>query len=81
MPRCRLSVRESTRSGDRVEILAEVNGLDRLDVFVNERPRESRDAADGQILFPVSLAPGGDTELLVRGYRDRTLAAVCRESL
>jgi hypothetical protein len=51
--------------------------LDRLDAYVNARPRLTVDVADGDNEFALPVA-AGDTQLELRGYKQGRLAASTR---
>jgi C-terminal processing protease CtpA/Prc len=67
---------ETSKVGDHVEVKATTKKLTRLDLFVDSRPLESRDVADGETTFEL---PGsaGPRLLELRGYDGDKLGA-CR---
>jgi C-terminal processing protease CtpA/Prc len=62
------------RSGDDLEIELEVEGVDRADVYVDDRPRASIDPAGGQAAVTVSGVPGAQ-RVRVEGFAGGGLVA------
>jgi hypothetical protein len=71
------------KENDEVEITT--HNLTRLDVLVDNRPRQSLDIGDGVTSIDLSKLRGvgesGGSKLELRGYDGEELAVVCRESL
>ncbi len=68
--RSSLEIQASATDAD--PLLVRTTGLDRLDLFVDERPHESRVITDRSTRSRFDVVPGWQT-IEARGYRDRTL--------
>jgi hypothetical protein len=73
MPRRRLDVAASM-SGAMLTVEVDVMGADRLDVYVDNRPRASTDAADGHRTIQVDGVAGA-SEVRLEGFAAGTLVA------
>ena len=73
MPRRRLDVTASL-SGDALTLEVDVTGADRLDVYVDDRPRASADATDGHRTITVDGVPGAGV-VRVEGFAAGELVA------
>ena len=52
-------------------------GLDRIDVFVNDRPRATADVIDGDNTVTPSPVPAPTDRIRIDGYNAGALAAAC----
>ncbi|AZQ33532.1 peptidase S41 [Streptomyces cyaneochromogenes] len=68
---------DATRDASGASIAVHTEGLDRIDVFVEGRPRTSVDVSDGDSTVTVTPAAGAGDVIRVEGYSSGTLA-VCR---
>ena len=73
MPRRRLDVAASM-SGAMLTLEIDAMGVDRLDVYVDGRPRASTDATDGHRTITVDGVPGAD-QVRVEGFSAGALVA------
>lgn len=74
----RLLATTSQRTGSRLRVTAQTSGMDRLDVYVNNRPIDTHDISDGQQTFEFDAAAGGVINLV--GFKDGELVASRRFS-
>ena len=77
LPRRALAVEQTPHPGG-IDLTVETTGLDRLDVLLDERPRETLDVTDGQQAVSVPLAGAGDHTIELRGFVAGEVAA-CRK--
>jgi hypothetical protein len=74
-PSYELELKQKSSSNNGVMVTARTRNLDRLDFFIDDRPKESRDVTDGEIEFVVTASTSGSTNLLLRGYKQGTYVA------
>ncbi|TQN42680.1 peptidase S41-like protein [Blastococcus colisei] len=79
-PRRRLDLTASVDAGGGLSLELRTTGLDRLDVYVDGRPRSSSDVADGTTTLPVPDAAGA-TVVQVQGFVAGDLVAARTEPL
>jgi hypothetical protein len=77
LPRRALAVEQTPHPGG-VDLKVRTTGVDRLDVLVDGRPRETLDVTDGQHAVSVSPAGAGEHTVELRGFVAGKLAA-CRK--
>lgn len=70
--RGRSSLELETPHSDADPLVIRTTGLDRLDLVVDDRPRESRQITGGRTRTSFDVLPGWQS-IEARGYRDRTL--------
>lgn len=58
-----------------IDLTLATTGLDRIDLYVDGRPRESRDVTDGDHVVPVALEAGAAHMIELRGFFAGELAA------
>jgi len=71
-PSYELELKRKSSLNNGVTVTARTRNLDRLDFFIDDRPKESRDVTDGEIEFVVTASTSGSTNLLLRGYNQGT---------
>jgi hypothetical protein len=79
-PRRRLDLTASTDGAGVLTLQLSTTGLDRVDVYVDGRPRSSTDVADGTTSLPVTDAAGA-TVVQVQGFAAGELVAARTEPL
>ncbi|MEK6278756.1 MAG: S41 family peptidase [Acidobacteriota bacterium] len=67
--------------GGSANVTAKTRNIERLDILLNERPRESRDISSGSIRFKLTGLPRGAKLLELRGFQKGELAACKRINL
>ncbi|MFF0014124.1 S41 family peptidase [Streptomyces sp. NPDC005374] len=72
LPSFRLDAALERRSGT---LTVGTAGLDRVDIFVDDRPRTSKDVTDGDTSIALSPAPSQGSHIRVNGYAAGVLAA------
>lgn len=80
MPRRTLAL-ELTATAGEVAVATTTAGLDRLDIYVDERPMLTMDVTDGKHTQNVALAAGGSHVIEVRGFSAGELAASRKENV
>ena len=79
MPRRALAVQLTATAGG-VDVAMTTAGLDRLDIYVDERPVATIDVADGEHAQSVALMANGSHVIEVRGFSAGELAASRKEN-
>jgi hypothetical protein len=80
MPRRALAVQLTATAGG-VAVAMTTAGLDRLDIYVDERPVATLDVADGEHTRSVALVADGSHVIEVRGFSAGELAASRKENV
>jgi Peptidase family S41 len=75
LPRRALDVEQTPHAGG-IDLKVRTKGLDRLDVLVDSRPRDTLDIQDGEHTVSVTLAGAGEHTVELRGFDAGKLAAV-----
>lgn len=75
-----LRVSAASVSGGNVQATVTTGNIDRVDAYVNERPRATFDVSDGNHALTVP-APGGGSRLDLRGFAGGEMVAVARRPL
>jgi uncharacterized protein (DUF779 family) len=76
-----LSVRVQTTSHTQAVIVADTQGISRLDVYLADRPIQSIDVQEGQATFTVARTNAALLNLEIRGFDDGQLVARYRMSV
>jgi peptidase S41-like protein len=66
---------ESATQGDGIDLSLQTTGLDRVDAYVDDRPRATTDVTDGSHTLHVALNGGDHHTVDLRGYSAGELAA------
>jgi hypothetical protein len=66
---------ESSTQGDGIDLSLQTTGLDRVDAYVDDRPRATTDVTDGTHTLHVALNGGAHHTIDLRGYSAGELAA------
>ena len=66
---------ESSTQGDGIDLSLQTTGLDRVDAYVDDRPRATTDVTDGTHTLHVALNGGAHHTVDLRGYSAGELAA------
>ena len=74
-------VAEATHRGDAADVALTTTGLDRVDAYVDGRPRATLDVTDGDHALSVALAGATRPTLELRGFADGQLVASRRLQL
>lgn len=74
LPRRGLVVEQTPHPGG-IDLKVRTKGLDRLDVLVDGRPRDTLDVGDGEHSVSVALTGAGQHAVELRGFDAGTLAA------
>lgn len=75
-----ISITDATHAGDALQLKVKAVNIDRLDVYVDQRPRASVDLADGQADVTVLDAAAAHSAR-VEGFADGVLVAIRTEQL
>ncbi|MFA7763901.1 S41 family peptidase [Streptomyces sp. NRRL S-448] len=75
-----LTITAASRVNGSLRLNLETSNVDRVDVYLDERPRESVDVADGQVDVTVDNASAVGA-VRVDGFANRELVASCRKRL
>jgi hypothetical protein len=76
-----LSVEVRPTSSAQAIIVADTQGIDRLDVYLEDRPIESLDVQGGQRTFTVPTPNSAQQNLEIRGFDEGKLVARYRTSI
>lgn len=75
-----LTITDASRANGSLQLKLKTTNVDRVDVYIDERPRESVDVADGQVDVTVDNASAAEA-VRVDGFANRDLVASCRKRL
>lgn len=76
-----LSVEVQSTSPTQVIIVADTKGIDRLDIYLEDRPIETLDVQGGQCTFPVTKPNSAQLNLEIQGFDEGKLVARYRTSI
>jgi hypothetical protein len=79
LPVRRLDVRSATIAGGTVTLTLQVAGVDRIDVYVNGRPRSTFDVVDGPVT--ATIEGGAGDGIRIEGFAAGELVAACRHQV
>ena len=80
-PARELTVTVQSNSPKQASILADTQGMTRLDMYIGDRPIQSIDLECGQVKFTVQKNDSADANLEIRGYDGAHLVARYRASI
>ncbi len=75
LPARQLGASPGTADADGLPVTVTTRALDRLDVYVDGRPRSSHDIKDGALVLTLPAQPAGAHTLELRGFADDELVA------
>ena len=81
LPNVSLSVQVSAAVGGKRNVTLTTQGLDRVDVTVDGRPRATTDLTDGTTVVEIPHPGGGTHDVAARGFKGGTLKAVAHVEL
>ncbi|HEX9154536.1 MAG TPA: S41 family peptidase, partial [Nitrospira sp.] len=81
LPKVSLSVQVSAAVGGKRNVTLTTQGLDRVDVTVDGRPRATTDLTDGTTVVEIPHPGGGTHDVAARGFKGGTLKAVAHVEL
>ena len=81
LPVRKLQVTVTAPTANQVKVVAETQGMTRIDAYLADRPLDSRDIQAGQVAFSLTKPAGDSQPLELRGFDDSKLVARYRVSI